>query len=177
MPHFQHINFYSIVTCLIADIFLYFSTMGILERHMLEWLTRQLLVGLLMLALTVPAGAFHVCACTQRSEAAVRRETTVSSQALKPCCAKRLAEKSSRRSDEPRLKSRCCCDELRWNQALAKVVSPRSAQTETDQPSFVPLGNDSLFLVLAHPEREGVTAVLRAGPPLSACIQYCRWQI
>src|SRR5689334_3008071 len=132
---------------------------------------RSTLAGLLMLSLALPAWALHVCACSQRLEASRK-----SAAPLRPCCAKKLALKTPKASPVG-IRAKCCCDEMRWNQTVAKVTSPRQPQPVTELAA-VEMDAAPLSSTASSDGTGSATwCVVRAGPLAEAQILLCRWQV
>src|SRR5262245_3891703 len=111
---------------------------------------RKSLVGLLLVALAWPAWTPHVCACAARIEAN-RQKALAASQPLRPCCAQRQQAQSERDASTPAVRAKCCCDEIRWNQSVAKITSPRVASGLKDSaPGEVVLPADVAVVMTAE---------------------------
>lgn len=137
---------------------------------------RKTLVGLLLVALAWPAWTPHVCACAARIEAA-RQKTLAASQPLRPCCAQRMQAQSERDASTPAVRAKCCCDEIRWNQSVAKMTSPRLASLLKDS---VPAAFDIPAVAATATSAEEADfhhGIVHAGPSAPVRIQFCRWQV
>lgn len=139
---------------------------------------RNVVYGLLIATLAAPACGWHVCRCEHPAANVLRSPTADSAAPLRPCCAKRLAAKTAQQTAAPHgIKARCCCDEIRWNQSVAKITVDRGP--EAMFPSELAFGDAVQAVVLPAPERFSSAALppLRAGPSASVLLWNCRWQV
>jgi hypothetical protein len=137
---------------------------------------RYALTGLLMLSLALPAWALHVCSCGHRTSAS-RKSTSSASVPLRPCCAKKLAQRTPQ-SSPVGLRAKCCCDEVRWNQTVAKVTSPRQHNSISELAAVVCLETVPLMSPASRASADSTPwHVLRASPQTAAQILLCRWQV
>lgn len=138
---------------------------------------RQALTGLLMLSLALPAWAMHVCACGHRSEASRKSGPSSVSTPLRSCCAKKLALKTPP-SSPVSLKAKCCCDEVRWNQTIAKTTSPRQHNSISELSGVVCLETVPVLPAASVLSPDSTAwSTSRAGPQTAAQIVLCRWQV
>jgi hypothetical protein len=139
----------------------------------------QTLIGLTVLSLAMPAWTAHVCGCAQRAELALRAAKAESPVAapLRPCCAKRLAAEKTKASPQPGLKAKCCCDDVRWSQSIAKISVPRPVGPLFDLNTAVcePVAAD-VETVFSAAMTDAFRTV-RAGPLEPVRIRHCRWQV
>jgi hypothetical protein len=137
---------------------------------------RKLLVGLLLVALAWPVWTPHVCACAARIEAN-RQRTLAAPQPVRPCCAQRQQSQSERDASTPAVRAKCCCDEIRWNQSVAKITSPRvTGELKKPAPITFVLPMDAA-VVSAAEEADVFRGIAPAGSMAPLRIQLCRWQV
>lgn len=137
---------------------------------------RQALTGLLMLSLALPAWAMHVCACGHRSEANRKSGASTVSAPIRSCCAKKLALKTPP-SSPVGLKAKCCCDEVRWNQTVAKMTSPRQHHSISELAAVVCLETVPVISTASPASADSTPwRMLRIGPQADVQILLCRWQ-
>jgi hypothetical protein len=135
---------------------------------------RRIATGLLILAMSLPGWGGHVCRCSRAAaslgKAPFCRATT--SRPTRSCCAQRGLVKPAL-TDGPSIKARCCCDEVRWNEAAAKIAPLRGGPETLISPAVT--GSSpfirQIALFLGGNSRE--TVAERTG---SLCIVLCRWQ-
>lgn len=138
-------------------------------------IARNIVHGLLMLALALPALGSHVCRCAKQASI----QQTAAGETLRPCCAKRAAARkaeSTAQKSTSGWKSRCCCSDIRWNQTVAKVIPVRAGEWIAGS-QLVPAAG---AIVVAHPATDleaSASFQERAGPPGSARVVLCRWQV
>jgi hypothetical protein len=175
----QLINFYLPVSCFKSVPRLYSGTSGGGGEMMTIRRLRHSLVGLLMLAMAMPAATVHVCRCAHRIDRNHRAGgccAKLASVPLRACCLKKLA-KAGASSPQTSLRAKCCCNEVRWSQAVAKLSAPRPSLPEFDSVPFFAEGaafvsGDSTGHV-ASPAGKTV----RAAPAVTVHSLLCRWQV
>ena|GEM_PF-3822601 len=139
-------------------------------------LLRQMLMGLLSLLLVMPAAGLHVCRCS-RGETVVVSSSSDAATTLRPCCAKRLAAARAAQPTSPSIEAKCCCSELRWNQAVSQISPSRSTvksctSLDTD---WMPLVVMDLTPSRVAVESRKTTTSRLPNDPLR--IMLCRWQV
>lgn len=139
-------------------------------------LVQRMMHRLLILTLVLPTCSGHVCRCSSRPNVSGQSASAQSPLPERACCAKRLAAKTSS-SQKPGVKSRCCCDEIRWSQSVAKITADAGPKALfADEPAF----DDAAAVTqcqAAECFRAAELPVVRAGPGDSALVWNCRWQV
>lgn len=135
---------------------------------------RRVSTGLLILAMILPGWSGHICRCGRAAgngsfEAAPAKP-------LRSCCAKRREAKSKPIRGVSSVRSRCCCDEIHWSRAVARIAPVREVETAFLGPAAAwqstLVGFVDCPVAASLPDAgEG-----RAGPEEQLCISLCRWQ-
>jgi hypothetical protein len=136
---------------------------------------RKWLVGMLLVALAFPAWTPHVCGCATRFNAN-RQRAVAATKKVRPCCAQKQMARP-RTPPQSEVRAKCCCDEVRWNESVAKMSSPRFAGLLTTS-AFVASDVPSAVSATVAPLEEACGwCIVRAGPMAPMQVVFCRWQV
>jgi hypothetical protein len=138
-------------------------------------IVRQLMTGLLSLLLVTPVSVWHVCRCAHAEQAVAK---SAEATPLRPCCAKRMAAAAPRVNDQSpdQIRAKCCCSDLKWNQAVIQVPPTRDAESRWIQSAAV-VANLRIFeLRLSSRQVDEICAMESRAPDDPLQISLCRWQ-
>lgn len=148
----------------------------LLEFRVSVLVVRQLMTGLVSLTLVMPVSVWHVCRCAHAEKVAAKN---IESAPLRPCCTKRLAAAAPRVNvpSSPQIQAKCCCSDLKWNQAVTQVPPTRDSESRWMASAAIDANLPIPELRVSSRQCDEFRTLVPRAPDDPVQISLCRWQV